>query len=61
MLANLVHILNLTPVLGGSLVGKGSVLGFNVLSSLETDSMNKSWSNWAITLTSWFISLFIFY
>jgi hypothetical protein len=42
MLENLVHILNLTPVLGGSLVGNGSGLGFNMLRSLETDSINKS-------------------
>ncbi len=56
MFANFVQILYLTPVFGGSLVGKFSALApeleFIVFNSLATDSMNKSWSNWLILLTS---------
>jgi len=40
--ANLVQILNLTPVFGGSLVGNCSAPALIVLSNLATDSMNKS-------------------
>ena len=57
ILANLVQILYLTPVLGGNVVGKFSALPpeleFMLFNSLATDSMNKSWSNWLILLTSW--------
>ncbi len=47
MLANLVQILNLTPVFGGSLEGKSDP-GLRVFKSLETESTNMSESSWPI-------------
>ncbi len=45
MVANLVQILNFTPVLGGSLVGSGSALGLIAFSNLAVASMNNSGAN----------------